>query len=172
LSENRFKTSQSSHLLRNLFNNWYGVLQLCFEKKALITLEAREWIIHIYKYETLYDSHFKSDKDFGAKVLGLVDLTFFQFCDSCIRASNPENVDFSLISLHYKRFDILKNCFQANNPASLIAKKPQQPESNDEDVPKEKESKKKQLNIDKDKDPSGGRAELGSLVQNPTPNKD
>jgi hypothetical protein len=148
------------------------VLQLCFEKKALITLEAREWIIHIYKYETLYDSHFKSDKDFGAKVLGLVDLTFFQFCDSCIRASNPENVDFSLISLHNKRFDILKNCFQANNPASLIAKKPQQPESNDEDVPKEKESKKKQLNIDKDKDPSGGRAELGSLVQNPTPNKD
>jgi hypothetical protein len=98
LSENKFKSPTSSHLLRHQFNNWYGVLQLCFGPKALITLEAREWINHIDKYETSYDSNFKGEKDFGAKVLGLVDLTFFQLCDSCIRASSPDDVDYSLVS--------------------------------------------------------------------------
>jgi len=116
-----------------------------FRKKALITLEAREWINHIDKYETSYDSNFKSDKDFGAKVLGLVDLTFFQFCDSCIRATSPENVDYSLISLHNKRFDILQNCFQANKPAYLISSKPTLMDSDDDDKSREKENRKKKL---------------------------
>jgi hypothetical protein len=52
LSENKFKAPTSSHLLHHQFNNWYGILQLCFGPKILITLEAREWITHIDKYET------------------------------------------------------------------------------------------------------------------------
>jgi hypothetical protein len=84
LSENKFKSPTSTHLIRHQFNNWYGVLQLCFGKKALIMIEAKEWIHHIDKFEPSYDNSFKSDKDFGAKILGLVDLTFFQFCDSCL----------------------------------------------------------------------------------------
>lgn len=72
------------------------------------------WISHIDKYETSYDSNLKSDKDFGVKVLGLVELTFYQFCDLCIHAPAPENVDYSSISLHSKHFDILKNCKTAS----------------------------------------------------------
>ncbi len=40
LSENKFKTQHSSHLLHLQFSNWYGVLQLYFGKKTLITLKA------------------------------------------------------------------------------------------------------------------------------------
>jgi hypothetical protein len=176
LSENKFKTPHSTHLLRHQFNNWYGILQLRFGKKALITLEAREWINHIDKYETSYDSNFKSDKDFGAKVLGLVDLTFFQFCDSCIRATSPENVDYSLISLHNKRFDILQNCFQANKPAYLIPSKPTLMDSDDDEKSREKENRKKKLKLekdkDKDKDHQGVQKDLGTLIRNPNPNRD
>jgi hypothetical protein len=171
LSEKKFKTPTSTHLLRHQFNNWYGVLQLCFGPKALITLEAREWINHIDKHETSYDSNFKGDKDFGAKVLGLVDLTFFQLCDSCIRASSPDNVDYSLISLHNKRFDIIQNCFQANKPAYLISTKPPPSDSDDEEKSKNKDNKRKRAKLDKDKDKdhTGGPKELGSLIRNPNP---
>jgi hypothetical protein len=172
LSENKFKTLHSSHLLRHQFNNWYGVLQLCFGKQALITLEAREWINHIDKYEMSYDSNFKSDKDFRAKVLGLVDLTFFQFCDSCIRSTSPKTVDYSLISLHNKRFDILQNCFQANKPAYLIPTKAIHADSDDDEKSRGCENKKKKLKSDKDKDPQGGQKDLGSLIRNPNPYKD
>jgi hypothetical protein len=176
LSENKFKSPTSSHLLRHQFSNWYGILQLCFGPTALITLEAREWINHIDKYETSYDSNFKGDRDFGAKVLGLVDLTFFQLCDSCIRAASPDNVDYSLISLHNKRFDIIQNCFQANKPAYLIPSKPIQVDSDDDDKSRGKDSRKKKAKLDKDKDKDkehpGGSKDLGSLIRNPNPNKD
>jgi hypothetical protein len=45
-------------------------------------LDIREWIDHIDKHEMSYNAGFKSDKDFGAKILGLTDLTFFQFYES------------------------------------------------------------------------------------------
>jgi hypothetical protein len=40
-------------------------------------------------------------------------------CDFCLRASEIEEVDFSAIALHNKRYDILQNCFQALKPAYL-----------------------------------------------------
>jgi hypothetical protein len=114
LSENKFKTPTITHLLRQQFNNWYGLFQIIIGAKALTTMEIREWIDHIDKHKTSYDAGFKSDKDFGAKILGLVNLTFFQFCESCLRASTPDNVKFSQTLLESKRQEISQNCFQAN----------------------------------------------------------
>jgi hypothetical protein len=51
LSENKFKTPMSTHLLRHHFNNWYGLFQIIFGQKALTTLEIREWIDHIDKHK-------------------------------------------------------------------------------------------------------------------------
>jgi hypothetical protein len=116
LLENKFKTPTTTHLLQHQFNNWYGLFQIIFGTKALTTMEIREWIDHIDKHETSYDAGFKSDKDFGAKILGLVDLTFFQFCESCLRASTPDDVKFSQILLESKWQEIIQNCFQANKP--------------------------------------------------------
>jgi len=143
LSENKFKSPTTSHLLRHQFNNWFGVLQICFGPKALITQEIKEWINHLDMHETSYDAGFKNDKDFGAKVLGLVDLTFYQLCDSCLRAKHPEDVDFSLISLHSKRFDIIQNCFLANKPAYLITATPSPIDTEDDQCQNDRENKKK-----------------------------
>ncbi len=165
LSENKFKSPTNTHLLRHQFNNWYGVLQICFGPKALITLETKEWINHIDKHETSYDASFKNDKDFGAKVLGLVDLTFYQLCDSCLRATQPEDVDFSLISLNTKRFDILQNCFQANKPSYLVTFKPPPASIDDDDKFQDGEGKKKKAKVDKDKDYQP--KDLGNIIKNP-----
>lgn len=119
LAENKFKYPTVTHHLRHQFNNWYGVLQVCFGDKSLLAREARAWINHIDQHETSYDACFKSDPDFGARVLGLIDLTFFQLCENCLRAKTNDDVDFSSIALHSKRLDILQNCFQANKPAYL-----------------------------------------------------
>jgi hypothetical protein len=119
LAENKFKHPDSTHHLRHQFNNWYGVLQICFGENSLLSKEARAWILHVDKHETSYDACFKSDPEFGAKLLGLIDLTFFELCDSCLRASEIEDVDYSQLSLQSKRFDILQNYFQANKLAYL-----------------------------------------------------
>jgi hypothetical protein len=71
------------------------------------------------QHESSYNACFKADAYFGAKGLGLVDLTFFQLCDNCLRAQTIEEVDFTAIVLNNKRFDIVQNCFQANKPAYL-----------------------------------------------------
>jgi hypothetical protein len=71
-------------------------------------MEARAWITHIDLYESLYDACFKADPEFGARILGLIDLTFFQLCDTCARAQSIKDVDFTVIALHNKRFDILQ----------------------------------------------------------------
>jgi hypothetical protein len=47
LSENKAECPDNSHHLRHQFNNWYGMLQICFGKNALVTKEARAWIDHI-----------------------------------------------------------------------------------------------------------------------------
>jgi hypothetical protein len=49
--------------------------------------------------------------------LGLIDLTFFQFCDSRLKAETFEGVDFGLVSLENDRQGITRNTFQANIPA-------------------------------------------------------
>jgi hypothetical protein len=77
LTENKAKCPESTYQLRHQLNNWYGMLQICFGKDALLSKEARAWIDHIDKYESSYDARFKTVTDFGAKVLGLIDLTFF-----------------------------------------------------------------------------------------------
>lgn len=87
LVENKFKHPDTTHHLRHQFNNWFGVLQICFGEHSLLSREARAWITHVDKYKLSYDVCFKSDPDFGMKLLGLMDLSFFQLCDSCLRAS-------------------------------------------------------------------------------------
>ncbi len=57
LSENKFKTPTSTHLLRHQFNNWYGLFQIIFGQKALTTLEIREWIDHIDKNPELAEQY-------------------------------------------------------------------------------------------------------------------
>jgi len=120
LVKNRFKLPTTTHHLCHQFNNWYGILQVCFGEGAIIAREARAWISHVDQFESSYDACFKSDADFGAKVLGLINLTFFQLCDAGLRAQSTDKVDFSSIVLNGKRLDILQNCFQANKLAYLM----------------------------------------------------
>jgi hypothetical protein len=163
LSENKFKAPKNTHHLRHQFNNWYGILQICLGPQSLLSLETKEWITHIDKHEASYDTCFKSDPDFGANILGLVDLTFYQFCDSCLKSKTPDDLDYSFILLHSKRFDVIQNCFQANKPAYLVAPKPNQVDSEDEG--KERKAKKKKQKLEKEKDYQS--KDLGSLVKNP-----
>ncbi len=148
LSENKFKTPTITHLLRQQFNNWYGLFQIIIGTKALTTMEIREWIDHIDKHKTSYDAGFKSDKDFGAKILGLVNLTFFQFCESCLRASTPDDVKFSQILLENKRQEIIQNCFQANKPVYLVTTKPSTIDVEDDENNADKGHRNKRLKKD------------------------
>ncbi len=50
LAENNFKHPSTSHHLHHQFNNWYGILQICFGEHSLISKEARSWITHVDKY--------------------------------------------------------------------------------------------------------------------------
>jgi hypothetical protein len=109
LTENKAKCPDNTHHLRHQLNKWYGMLQICFGKEALITKEARAWIDHVDKFELSYDARFKTDTEFGVKVLGLIDLTFFQFCDSCLKADSLEEVDFGSIALDNDRYNITKH---------------------------------------------------------------
>jgi hypothetical protein len=85
LAENKFCTPDNTHHLRHWFNKWFGVLQVCFGDRSLVAKESKAWILHIDKHELSYDACFKSDPGFGARVLGLVDITFYQLCDACLR---------------------------------------------------------------------------------------
>jgi len=170
LSENKFKTPTTTHLLRHQFNNWYGLFQIIFGAKALTTLEIREWIDHIDKHETSYDAGFKGDKDFGSKILGLVDLTFFQFCESCLRASSPEDVSFSQILLENKRQEILQNCFQANKPVYLVPPKQPLADSDDDEKDRDKNHRNKRLRSERDGQLTD--RDLGKAVTNTNPIKE
>jgi hypothetical protein len=169
LAENKFRSPDSTHHLRHQFNNWFGVLQVCFGEKSLVAKEARAWIVHIDRYELSYDAGFKSDPDFGSRILGLVDLTFFQLCDACLRAKTIDEIDFGQICLSAKRSDILQNCFQANKPVYLLsnAKKVR---DDDEKELDELIRKKIKLNEDKSKDKDKDKniyRDLGNMVKNP-----
>ncbi len=117
--ENKVKFPVITHHLCRQFNNWYGVLQVCFGEQALVAKEAWTWISHINQHESSYDACFKADPDFGARILELIDLTFFQLCEACLRAQLLDDVDFTAIAFHNQRFDILQNCFQANEQTYL-----------------------------------------------------
>ncbi len=145
------------------------MLQVCFGEKSLVAKEAKAWILHIDRYELSYDASFKSDPDFGARILGLVDLTFFKLCDACLRAKTIDDVDFGQICLSTKRSDILQNCFQANKPVYLLsnAKKGRDDEEKElDDLIRKKIKLNDDKNKDKDKDKNNYR-DLGNIVKNP-----
>jgi hypothetical protein len=45
--------------------------------KSLIARGAKSWIIHVDENELAYNARFKGDAEFGAKLLGAIDLAFF-----------------------------------------------------------------------------------------------
>jgi ribosomal protein L28 len=114
LSENKAKCPDNSNHLHHQFKKWYGMLQICFGKNVLITKEARAWSNPVDQYELSYDARFKTETNFGAKVLGLINLTFFQLGNSCLKANSFEDVLFGAISLENDRYGITRNTFQAN----------------------------------------------------------
>jgi hypothetical protein len=59
--ENKAKCPKTTHHLRHQLNNWYGMLQICFGKNALITKEAQAWIDCIDQFELSYDADFKQN---------------------------------------------------------------------------------------------------------------
>ena len=168
LTENKAKCPDSTHQLRHQLNNWYGILQICFGKEAIVSKEARAWVEHIDQFELSYDARFKTVSDFGAKVLGLIDLTFFQFCDSCLKAASFDDVNFAAVSLEHDRYCITRNTFQADLPPFLVLhnKRKSELEKDDSDV----DSKKKRNKTNKDKDDKDKThyKELGNMVKNPS----
>ena len=155
---------QSFHRLRHQLNNWLGVIRIVFGSKCLIAKELEQWLLHLDNYEQSYDGCFKIDPDFGAKVLGLIARTFYQFAASCQAATSPEEGNFGVLSLHHKRDEIEQLSFHANLPTFLIASnktllKRTKPDD-DEDGPNPKIPKKNRTKEQKD---------LGSVVKNQDP---
>jgi hypothetical protein len=171
LAENKFHYPHSTHLLRHQLNNWYGVLQVCFGDKSLLAKEIRAWINHIDEFELAYNARFKTDPEFGAKVLGAIDLSFFQFCDSCFRAASIHDVDFGKISLANLRDDIINNRFHENMPVYLVASKGKR-ELDDEDTDEAAARRKKRLKDIKDFDKNKNFRDLGEMVKNQHPVQD
>jgi hypothetical protein len=166
LAKENYKIPYSTHKLRHQLNNWQGLLQLVFGPSALIAKEAGRWVHHIDHLESTYDEQFKIDHDFGAKVCGLINRSTYQFLGSCLHAKTPDDIDWELISLENKRFEIQQNCFLANKPAYLITvKKPDKDNDKDKDDEdqdqKERYAKKfkKEKNI---QDPT----QIGAMVTN------
>jgi len=168
LAENKFHYPHSTHLLRHQINNWYGVLQVCFGDKSLLAKESRAWIKHIDEFELAYDARFKTDSEFGAKILGAIDLSFFQFCDSCFRATSIHDVDFGKISLANLRDDIINNRFHENMPVYLVANKGKR-DLDEEDAEEVAAKKKKRLKDIKDFDKNKNFKDLGEMVKNQHP---
>jgi hypothetical protein len=171
LAENKFHYPHSTQLLCHQMNNWYGVLQVCFGDKSLLAKEIRAWIKHIDEYELAYNARFKTDGEFGAKVLGAIDLSFFQFCDSCFRAASIHDVDFSKISLASLRDDILNNRFHENMPVYLVTSKGKRDLDEDE-ADEVAAKKKKRLKDLKDFDKNKNFRDLGEMVKNLNPVQD
>jgi hypothetical protein len=159
LAENKFHAPVSTNLLRHQFNNWYGILQICFGDKSLVAREAKSWIHHIDKNELAYNARFKGDADFGAELLGAVDLAFFNLCDACFRAPSILEVDFGKGCLSNLRDDILGNRFHEGMPTYLIV--PNKKRDLDDDVSGDGKPDKKRL---KDKDSKF--KDLGDMVKN------
>jgi len=120
LAENKFHAPVSTNLLHHQFNNWFSILQICFGDKSLVAREAKSWIHHIDDNELAYNVRFKGDAEFGAKFLGAVALAFFNFCDSCFRASTIHDVDYGKYCMSALRDDIVGNCFHEGIPTYLL----------------------------------------------------
>jgi len=98
-------------------------------------------------------------------VLGLIDLTFFQLCDSCLKANSFEDINFGAISLESDRYGITRNTFQANIPGYLVLLQKRKSVSDAEDG--NKEAKKKHLKLAKEKEErdKSNYNDLGNMVK-------
>ncbi len=67
LAKNKFKYTSVTHHLCHQFNNWYGILQVCFGEQALVAKEAQAWICHVDQHESSYNACFKADPHFAAQ---------------------------------------------------------------------------------------------------------
>jgi len=151
LAENKFHAPVSTNLLCHQFNNWYGILQVCFGDKSLVAREAKTWIHHIDDNELAYNARFKGDPEFGAKLLGAIDLAFFNLCDVCFRASTIHDVDFGRVCLSNLRDDIVGNRFHEGMPVYLIGPSKKR-DLEDEDQGDGKNDKKKVKDAKDNKD--------------------
>jgi len=68
-----------------------GFLQECFGEKSLLAKKQKNGIFKLISI----NSHMMPDTDFGLCILGLVDLSLFQFCDVCLQAKSIDDVYFS-----------------------------------------------------------------------------
>ncbi|MFN9979017.1 MAG: hypothetical protein ACK53Y_03845, partial [bacterium] len=103
--------------------------------------------------------------------MGAIDLSFFQFCDSCFRAASIHDVDFGKISLANLRDDIINNRFHENMPVYLVASKGKR-ELDDEDTDEAAARRKKRLKDIKDFDKNKNFRDLGEMVKNQHPVQD
>lgn len=74
-----FEVPSSYHKLRHQLNNWLGVCIIVFGPKALVVKEIEKWLKHADDNEQSYNACFRLDRDFGAKLLGNIALTFYMF---------------------------------------------------------------------------------------------
>jgi hypothetical protein len=144
---------------------------VCFGDKSLLAKEIRAWIKHVDEFELAYNARVLTDAEFGAKVLGAIDLSFFEFCDSCFWASSIYEVDFGKISLANLRDDILNNMFHENMPVYLVASKGKR-DLDDEDADETAVDKKRRLKHFKEFDENKNLKDLGEMVKNQHPVQD
>jgi len=107
------------------------------------------------------------DTEFGAKVLGLIDLTFFQFCDSCLKADSLEEV--GSIALDNDRYNITRNTFQACVPAYLAIQQKRKAEDDLEDSEDKTKKRCHKLLKEKEEKDKFQIKDLGNMVKNPNP---
>jgi hypothetical protein len=162
LAENKFHYPHSTYLLRHQLNNWYGILQICFGEKSLVAKEAKAWVVHVDDHELSYNARFKSDTEFGAKLLGAIDLSFFHLCNACFRANTVLDVDYSKICLSSLRDDIIGNRFHEGLPGYLLCATKNKHEL--EDVDDDENDRKKKLKNKVTKD--NKLKDLGEMVKN------
>jgi hypothetical protein len=168
LAENKFHAPVSTNLLRHQFNNWYGVLQICFGDKSLVAREAKSWILHIDDNELAYNARFKGDVEFGAKLLGAIDFAFFNLCDTCFRASEIHDVDYGKYCMSALRDDIVGNRFHEGMPTYLLTQ-PKKRELDEDENSDHKGDRKRQ----REKDTKDHKyKELGEMVRNTQTNQD
>jgi hypothetical protein len=163
LSENKFHAPSSTYLLRHQLNNWYGIIQICFGDKSLVAKEAKAWVVHVDENELAYNARFKGDAEFGAKLLGAIDLAFFNLCDVCFRAMSIHDVDFGKSCLSHLRDDILGNRFHEGLPVYLLSDQKLKRDSDELDPT---DSGKHPKKLRDTKDTKEKYKDLGEMVKN------
>jgi len=128
-----------------------------------VAREAKVWIHHVDEQELAYNARYKGDLDFGAKLLGAIDLAFFNLCDICFRAVSIDDVDFGKNCLSNLRDDIVGNRFHEGMPTYLLVRNKNKRELDEDDQEDGKNGKKKIKDAKDDKDKF---KDLGEMVKN------